>query len=41
VAALVTVCWKARSKAIVATINAKPREEFFIALVVILTGVTL
>jgi hypothetical protein len=26
VAALVTVGWKARSEAIVATINAKPRE---------------
>jgi hypothetical protein len=33
VAALVTVDGKARSEAIVATINAKPREEVFIALV--------
>jgi hypothetical protein len=30
VAALVAVDWKARSEAIVATINAKPREEVFI-----------
>jgi hypothetical protein len=33
VAALVAVDWKARSEAIVASINAKPREEVFMALV--------
>jgi hypothetical protein len=33
VVALVTVGWKARNEAIVATINAKPSEEVFIALV--------